>query len=157
MNIKSYGRIFATILILTFCVLMPQGICAADIFDDLADMQGVQSTYISGRFAHNYKQWNMTGRSLNLNMGFSSLYAYELTSTSAVNRAKKLLEQYTQRHPELEVMLRTRDRQSEYIVLEQFGSDNKIYKWVIWDYSASNSLEIVVINWENGYTRESDR
>lgn len=157
MNIKSYGRIFATILILTFCVLMPQGIRAADIFDDLADMQGVQSTYISGRFAHNYKQWNMTGRSLNLNMGFSSLYAYELTSTSAVNRAKKLLEQYTQRHPELEVMLRTRDRQSEYIVLEQFGSDNKIYKWVIWDYSASNSLEIVVINWENGYTRESDR
>jgi len=157
MNIISYWRVFATTLILSFGMLMPAKICATDIFDDLADMQGVQSTYISGRFAHNYKQWNMTERSLNLNMGFSSLYAYELTSTQAVNRAKKLLEQYMQRHPELEVMLRTRDGQSEYMVLEQFGSDNKIYKWVIWDYIAANSLEIVVINWKHGYTREADR
>lgn len=154
---KKGWRKLVMIVAMAIMAMLPMQMRADDIFDALADMQGVESTYVSGRFAHNYKQWNMSGRRLNLNMGFSSLYAYELTSTTAVTKAKRILDQYLQKHPELEVMLRTRDGQSEYIVLEQFGMDNKLYKWVIWDYMASNSLEIVVINWKNGYTREEDK
>lgn len=145
-------------LVAAVAMLLPQGMSAADIFDDLADMPAVESTYISGRFAGNYRQWNMSSHSLNLTMGFSSLYAYDCMSEKSVEKARQLLDSYRRRHPELEVMMRTRQGQGEYMVLEQFGkNDKKVYKWVIWDSSSPASCEIVVINWKNGYLREQDR
>lgn len=128
-----------------------------DIFEELADMPSVESTYVSERFAHHYKQWNMSGRSLDTSMGFSSLFAYDLTSAKSVTKAKQLLEDYMKTHPKLEVMMRTRSGMSDYMVLEEFGADGKLYKWIIWDYRSPNGCEIVVVNWKDGYDKKTDQ
>lgn len=145
------------LLVVVVATFFPTAGRGADIFDSLADMQGVESTFISGRFAHNYTKWNMSERALDLKMGFSSLYAYECSSTASVQKAKQLLEAYVKKHPELEVVFRSRQGNSDYMMLEQFGKDRKIYKWVIWDYMSPGRCEIVVINWKDGYLREADR
>lgn len=155
MRMSAAGVVMTLLGVMT--LLMPQSAFGKDIFDELADMPGVESTYVSGRFAGNYKRWSMMDRSLDLSMGFSSLYAYDLMSAASVSKAKTLLERYVKEHPELEVVMRKRQDTSEYLVLEQFGKDNKLYKWVIWDYRAPTSCEIVVINWKDGYAKESDK
>lgn len=131
---------------------------AQEIFDELTDSPQVESTYIAGRFAHNYPSWKSRDNvhSMNLMGGYSSMYVYECYSTEAVSRAQKILKDYLKKHPEMELVMQKKSNYEDYRVYEQFGEDDKIYKMIIWNGGVTNNCDIVVINWKDGYSRNKD-
>lgn len=128
---------------------------ADEVFAGLAEMNSVESTYVSGRFSHNQRYWvSKDGRhSMNLSQGFSALYIYQCYSEEAVKAARKILDGYLKKNPEMEVVMRTREASSEYLVLEKFMTDNKVSQMIIWSSDAPNVCEIVVVDWKNGLSR----
>ena len=145
----------AAILLIQFVVAGKAS--AQDIFAPLTNLSGVESTYVSGRFSHNKKTWRSTdGRhGLDLSRGFSSLYTYQCYSTDAVDKASKLLKDYLQKHPEMEVVMRTKQAGGEYVIYESFSEDNKVTKMIVWSSDAPNVCEIVVIDWKDGITQNT--
>lgn len=148
-GIKTVLSVF--FLSLTFSL----SVKAADIFADLTGMDHVESTYVSGRFAHNKKYWysNSGKHAMDLTRGFSALYSYECYSEEAVKKARKILDEYMKKNPDVEVMMKTVQGQQEYIVLEKFTADDKVSQMVIWNSDAANVCEIVVIDWNKGLER----
>lgn len=146
---NSFKSFFA---ILSLCLLASLPGMANDIFAELSGLDNVESTYVSGRFAHNKKYWysNSGKHSLDLTRGFSALYAYECYSEDAVRKARKLLDDYLKKNPDIEVVMKTIQGKQEYIVYEKFTSDDKLSQMIIWNSDAPNICEIVVIDWNKG-------
>lgn len=126
---------------------------AKDIFDELADMPNVESTYVSGRFSHNMPQWrSSTGkRAINLEDGFSAIYTYECHTKEAVQKARAILKAYLKATPDMELMMRTKDGDSEYLIYEKFSAEKILEQMLVWSNDGPNVCEIVVINWEPGF------
>ncbi len=141
---------------LIMAIAFPSTVNAKEIFGELAGMSGVESTYISGRFAHNMKQWrSITGsHAINLDKGFSALYIYQCYSQEAVQKAAKILTEYKRSNPDLEEVLRTRESQGVYQIFERFDSEDRLMQMIIWNNEAPNVCEIVVIEWKDGLKRE---
>lgn len=140
------------ILTLLLSLVMTTALNAADIFAELSGMPQVESTYVSGRFAHNKKYWysNSGKHSLDLSRGFSALYSYQCYSQESVDKARKILENYLKKNSDIEVMMKTVQGSQEYVVYEKFTSDDKIAQMIIWNSDAPNMCEIVVIDWNKG-------
>ena len=128
---------------------------AADIFAELTGMDNVESTYVSGRFAHNKKYWysNSGKHAMDLTRGFSALYSYQCYSEEAVKKARKILDDYLKKNSDVEVVMKTIQGRQEYMVLEKFTSDEKVAQMIIWNSDAPNVCEIVVIDWNKGLER----
>ena len=150
----GWSRIASIILVAVASFVAAPQLRADSIWDQMAALPDVESTYVSGRFAHNYRQWNMMNRALNLEMGFSSLYAFSFTSASSVKKANELLNRYLRENKNVELVLKTTQNGSDYRMYEKFGADNKLYQWIIWDSMASEVCELVIINWKDGYTKK---
>lgn len=133
---------------------------AQDIFAELAGIDNVESTYVSGRFAHNKKIWASSSgqHSIRLDKGFSSFYSYQCYSEKSVAMARKILKQYLKDNPSVEVMMRTSQGVQEYAVYEKFTDDgDKITQMVIWNSDAPNIAEVSVINWNKGLVRTKSK
>ena len=140
------------LILATILVLSGWSAYAADVFAELSGMQQVESTYVSGRFAHNRQYWqsNSGRHAMDLTKGFSALYSYECYSEEAVKKARKILQDYLKKNPEVEVMMKTRQGDVEYVVYEKFTDDGKISQMIIWNCEGPNLCEIVVIDWNKG-------
>lgn len=142
-------------ILLTICFIltaMSSQSFAADIFAELSGMPQVESTYVSGRFAHNKKYWqSSSGRHMmDLTKGFSALYSYQCYTEDAVKKARKILQDYLKKNPGVEVMMKTVQGTQEYVIYEKFTDDDKISQLIIWNHEAPNLCEIVVIDWNKG-------
>lgn len=150
-----------TVMLLASMVsFMAGSINAQDIFADLAGVDNVESTYVSGRFAHNKKIWASSSgqHSIRLDKGFSSFYSYQCYSEKSVAMARKILKQYLKDNPSVEVMMRTSQGVQEYAVYEKFTDDgDKITQMVIWNSDAPNVAEVSVINWNKGLVRTKSK
>lgn len=150
-----------TVMLLASMVsFMAGSINAQDIFADLAGVDNVESTYVSGRFAHNKKIWASSSgqHSIRLDKGFSSFYSYQCYSEKSVAMARKILKQYLKDNPSVEVMMRTSQGVQEYAVYEKFTDDgDKITQMVIWNSDAPNIAEVSVINWNKGLVRTKSK
>lgn len=157
---KSLTRTLAVILVLTASVFLSVPVMAEDVFADLAGMSHVESTYVSGRFAHNKKYWysNSGMHTMDLSRGFSSLYSYQCYSEEAVTKARDILKKYLKKNPDVEVVMKTTQGMQEYVVYEKFIDEGKkVEQMIIWNSDASNVCEIVVINWDKGLERGTAR
>lgn len=145
-------KIFFAILL-----LLPSASYGEEIFAKLAEHKQVESTYVSGRFAHNMKRWNSRSgqHALNLSDGFSSLYNYQCYSTESVALARKILKDYLDKDKDMELVMRTNNYGAEYMVYEKFNKDNKPTRMLIWDCEAPNLCEIVVVDWKDGLVRST--
>lgn len=144
-----------------FCVAMLLPVLSAkavgdDVFKDLADQKNVESTYVSGRFSQNMKRWDsQTGsRSIDLSRGFSSMYIYQCYSSEAVSNARKLLDNFLSKHKNIDLLIRTKQLQAEFMIYEMVNDEGKIVKGIVWNSDAPGTCEIVVINWEKGLIRD---
>ncbi len=142
-------------MLLTLSLFASLSVKAEEIFAELADIKQVESTYISGRMAHNMPMWrSQTGsHAINFNEGFSSLYTYQCYSVEAVDKARKILRNYLKSHPDMEVVMRTREASGEYVIYERFSKDNRLMQMIIWSSDAPNICEIVVVDWKDGLKR----
>lgn len=157
---KSLTRTLAVMLVLTASVFLSVPVMAEDVFADLAGMSHVESTYVSGRFAHNKKYWysNSGMHTMDLSRGFSSLYSYQCYSEETVAKARDILKRYLKKNPDIEVMMKTTQGMQEYVVYEKFVDEGKkVEQMIIWNSDASNVCEIVVINWDKGLERGTAR
>lgn len=157
---KSLARTLAVMLVLTASVFLSVPVMAEDVFADLAGMSHVESTYVSGRFAHNKKYWysNSGMHTMDLSRGFSSLYSYQCYSEEAVTKARDILKKYLKKNPEVEVVMKTTQGMQEYVVYEKFIDEGKkVEQMIIWNCDAPNVCEIVVINWDKGLERGTAR
>lgn len=142
-----------TFIVSVLTTIMCMGIAnASDIFAELSGMPEVESTYVSGRFAHNKKYWYSSSgnHSVDLTRGFSALYSYDCYSEEAVKKARKLLDEYLKKNPDVEVMMKTVQGPQEYVIYEKFTADDKVAQMIIWNSVSSNACEIVVIDWNKG-------
>lgn len=130
---------------------------AKDIFADLAGMAGVESTYVSGRFAHNKQSWKSNSglHGIDLSRGFSALYSYECYSEEAVRKARAILKNLIKNDPDLELMMKTTQGSQEYLVYEKFNDEGNLIQMLIWNSDAPHVCEIVVIDWKEGLKRDS--
>lgn len=130
---------------------------AADIFEALTDMNQVESSFVSGRFSHNYKTWRSSDyqHSMDLSDGFSSLYNYKLFSKEAVAKADQILKSYLKQNPDVELMQRNSSNSLIYAIYEQFNEEGKLIKMIIINKTGPNVGEILVVNWKNGYVRKN--
>lgn len=153
---SSLGRMIA-MLVFAFLLLNASKASAEDIFAELTDLKQVESTYISGRFAHNQRTWQSHSgmRAINLSDGFSSLYTYRCYSLEAVEKARAILKSYLKKHPDMEVVMRTKELAGEYVIYEQFNSEDKLMKMIIWNGESPNLCEIVVVDWKDGLVRKT--
>lgn len=144
------ARIIAVSVLMS--LFFGSGVLASDIFAELSGMPQVESTYVSGRFSHNKKYWlsNSGKQSVDLTRGFSALYSYECYSEEAVKKARKLLEDYLKKNPDVEIMMKTVQDRQEYVIYEKFTADDKVSQMIIWNSDAPNVCEIVVIDWNKG-------
>lgn len=151
---RYIGRRITHILsvVAVLVALFPARGNAEDIFAALAGMTQVESTYVSGRWAHNQKYWrDRAGKySLDLSRGFSALYSYQCYSTEAVNKAKQLLKDYLKNNPEVDLVSKTTGAGQEYMIYEKFDDNDNLVQMVVWDLSSSNACEIVVVDWYKG-------
>lgn len=157
---KSLTRTLAVMLVLTASVFLSVPVMAEDVFAELAGMTHVESTYVSGRFAHNKKYWysNSGMHKMDLSRGFSSLYSYQCYSEEAVTKARDILKKYLKKNPDIEVVMKTTQGMQEYVVYEKFIDEGKkVEQMIIWNSDASNVCEIVVINWDKGLERGTAR
>lgn len=157
MGIKLRSKICGWLLAIAVVLTVSQPGVAQDVFAALADMNQVECTYISGRFAHNKKFWqSRTGKhSVNLSKGFSSLYSYQCFSIEAVDKARKILKDYLKKNPDMEIVMRSKQAGQEYAVYEKFIDDgSKVTQMIIWSQEDKQVCEIVVINWKNGLSRD---
>lgn len=157
---KSLTRTLAVMLVLTASVFLSVPAMAEDVFADLAGMSHVESTYVSGRFAHNKKYWysNSGMHKMDLSRGFSSLYSYQCYSEETVAKARDILKRYLKKNPDVEVVMKTTQGMQEYVVYEKFIDEGKkVEQMIIWNSDASNVCEIVVINWDKGLERGTAR
>ncbi len=147
----SLRRVAAGVLIL-MGTLLPLGAAAEDIFAALADFPEVESSYVSGRFAHNQKSWRSASgqHAMNLSRGFSALYSYQCYSKQSVTKAKEILDNYLKKNPNVEMVMRTQQSGTEYVIYEKFGSDGKLYQMIIWSLDTPQIGEIVVVDWKDG-------
>lgn len=160
MKNKSIKYGMRVILTAALMMLMGASASAQDIFADLAGVDNVESTYVSGRFAHNKKIWASSSgqHSIRLDKGFSSFYSYQCYSEKSVAMARKILKQYLKDNPSVEVMMRTSQGVQEYAVYEKFTDDgDKITQMVIWNSDAPNIAEVSVINWNKGLVRTKSK
>ena len=74
MKHKSIKYGMRVMLAAAMMTLLYGNVSAQDIFADLAGVDNVESTYVSGRFAHNKKLWASSSgqHSIRLDKGFSS-------------------------------------------------------------------------------------
>ena len=151
-------RRWLTGVALLMTTLIPIGqAMAAEVFEELAGMPQVESTFISGRFAHSKKTWrsaNNIRHSLNLEDGFSSLYSYHCYSKESVSKARQILNTYIKTHPEMELVMRSNEGGNNYELYESFINDNTLSKLIIWDSVGDGLCEVVVINWKDGFKRK---
>ncbi len=149
------AAVAALMLMAVACI--PAYADAQDVFADLAGMNQVESTYVSGRFAHNKKYWYSSSgtHKMDLSRGFSSMYSYQCYSEEAVSKAKNILKKYLKNNPDMEVMMKTTQGMQEYVVYEKFIDEGKkVTQMIIWNTDAPNVCEIVVINWNKGLERK---
>lgn len=149
---KSKLRNTIAVFLMGIAFMLPCNVRAEDIFSELTDLKQVESTYISGRFSHNKRSWQSHSglRAVNLSNGFSSLYTYRCYSTESVDKARSILKAYLKKHPDMEVVMRTKELAGEYVIYEQFNSEDKLMKMIIWNAEAPNLCEIVVVDWKDG-------
>lgn len=160
MKNKSIKRKMRVMLAVAVMIFGYGNASAQDIFAELAGIDNVESTYVSGRFAHNKKIWASSSgqHSIRLDKGFSSFYSYQCYSEKSVAMAKKILKQYLKDNPSVEVMMRTSQGVQEYAVYEKFTDDgDKITQMVIWNSDAPNVAEVSVINWNKGLVRTKSK
>lgn len=141
------------LLLGAFC--FPAVAQAEDIFEQLSSLPSVESTYVSGRFAHNKKRWfNHDGsHSMDLSDGFSSLYSYQCYSEESVKMARKILSDYLKKNKDIEVVMRSKQGAQEYVVYEKFKDNDILTQLIIWSCDARNVCEVVVIDWDKGLRR----
>lgn len=159
-NKKFHMPRIVPVLAVTACMLLSGNTMAQEVFTELAGMDNVESTYVSGRFSHNKKYWsNITGtRYISLSRGFSSMYSYQCYSEEAVAKAREILRQYLKKNPDMEVMMKTTQGSQEYTVYEKLIDEGKkVVQMIIWNSDAPNVCEIAVINWKNGLERDSSQ
>ncbi|MDE6231242.1 MAG: hypothetical protein K2M37_06450 [Muribaculaceae bacterium] len=125
---------------------------AKEIFEELAELPHVSSSYVSGRFAHNQPFWQSSDfiHSFNLSKGFSSLYTYSCNSSESVNRAEKIIRSDIENNSNFILMNRVKDGMTDYRIYELINSEGKILKLVIWNKIANNAAEIVIVNYNFG-------
>lgn len=161
MNInKSLKCARIVTLVVMVLVLLPCQGLAQDIFAELTRMEGVESTYVSGRFAHNKRYWISSDgtRRVSLDQGFSSLYSYQCYSEKSVEKAKKILKQYLKDNPNVEVMMRTTQDVQEYAVYEKLiDNGDKVTQMIIWNSAGPSAVEVSVINWKKGLDRSKSK
>lgn len=146
----------AASMLVALAAILPAS-AADDIFAALTEMPNVESTYVSGRFSHNKRNWysNDGSHSVSLRNGFSALYSYRCLSKESVAKARGILKNYLKKHPEMEVMMKTVQGMQEYIIYESFISDKKVSRMIIWSSDAPNMAEVVVIDWDEGLDQTS--
>lgn len=149
------GLVCISIFFISFA--LPVNALGEEIFAELNDLNQVQSTYLSSRFAHNMPRWQSEygNHAIDLSTGFDSLYSYQCYSVEAVNLAKKILKSYLQDNKDIEVVLRTKEAMGEYVIYERFSPDNKVIQMIIWSCEAPNICEICVVDWKEGYKRNN--
>lgn len=145
-------------LLLSACISPFPGF-AADIFASLAGDNTVESTYVSGRFAHNMPRWrSRTGNhSIDLSKGFTAMYNYQCYSEESVKKARKLLLDYLKSNPDVEVMMKTSQggrNGQQYEVYERFLDEDTVSQLIIWSSDAPGICEIVVVDWNKGMKRD---
>lgn len=150
-------RTLMTFVAALLSLVCTQKAAAEEIFAELSKMPSVESSFISGRFAHNKKLWqNANGsHAMNLSGGFSALYTYQCYSAESIDKAKKILDAYLKKNPDVELVMSTREHSSEYVIYERFDKEDRLKEMIIWDLEGPNLCEIVVVYWENGYVRDT--
>lgn len=148
-------RSWAVVLMAVLVGIFSPMISAEEIFADLAGMNMVESTYISGRMAHNKKLWqsNSGSHRMDLSAGFSSLYTYECYSVESVKKGMSILDNYLKKNPDVELVMRTNEASENYSIYEKFSSDNKLLQMIIVNKTGPNLCEIVVVDWKDGLSR----
>lgn len=152
-NPQLRRRLTGAILTLVLSMFIPAGAYAADIFESLAGQKQVESTYVSGRWAHNMPLWTSrdNSHSINLSRGFSALYSYDIYYEENVKEARKILDKYLKENPDVELMMRSSESEGrEYAVYEKFNSEGNITQLILWNKMGTMNLEIVVIDYKNG-------
>lgn len=153
--VTSKKRMLISLAILSF--IIPDVARGEEIFSDLTNQKQVESTYVSGRFSHNMKRWlSQSGlHSMDLSRGFSSLYTYQCYSIEATMKARSILDNYVAKHKNMELMMRTKQLQGEYLIYEMFNNEDAVTQMIIWDSASPGLCEIVVVNWKEGLKRNT--
>lgn len=159
MKYKGVMRAAVVVLLILTAALNPMGIYAEDIFSEISKLPQVESTYVSGLFAHNKQRWRSRDGelSVNLSSGFSALYTYQCYSEESVSKAQKILDDYLKNNPDIEMVMRTKQDFQEYTVYEKFQDDGKVVQMLIWRIDSPNMCEIAVIDWDKGFDREENQ
>lgn len=149
---SAHSGVFAGLILVISLLVLPLEGFAADIFEKLATMPQVESTYISGRMANRYKTWTSSSgrRRMDLSQGFSAMYAYECYSKEACAEARKILDNYLKKHPEVTLMVRTKELSGNYELYQEWTKDNKLKKMIMWTSDGPSVCDIVVIDWNKG-------
>ena len=156
MNIQSIIRrkLCVRVMLMAVALISIAGFDAKaeDIFSELNNLSHVESTYVSGRFAHNKTMWRSSygNRAMNLSKGFSALYTYQCYSTESVKKARQILKDYIASNKNVELVMRSKQDGQEYMVYEKLMGDDMISQMVIWNCDGPNVCEVVVIDWDKG-------
>ncbi|MDE6537590.1 MAG: hypothetical protein K2M13_06100 [Muribaculaceae bacterium] len=145
---------------LLIVVLIPGKIAAQDIFSELTNDPSVKSTYISGKFSHNSNgRWYSRSyeHSMQIGKDFSTLFQYECNGEETVKTAERILSRYLKDNPDMELMQSTNNYGSVYSIYEKFNSEGKVMQLIILNKETPQFCELVVVNWKNGYERESNK
>lgn len=147
------------IILITVIMLSAQDLRAGDIFGSLSGRPMVECSYISGRFANNKKVWSSFNgmHSFDLSRGFSALYSYQCYSEEDVKDARKILNDYLKKNKDMELVMKTVHGGMEYMVYEKFGKDNLLMQMIVWTIDSPNVCEVVVIDWDKGLPRRSEK
>lgn len=158
MNSHRYNfRSFVVAIAVSFAALLPLTASAEEIFAQLTEMapNEVESTYISGRWSNHKQIWaSQNGRhGIDLSEGFSALYTYNCYSEAAVQKARKILDAYIKKTPDIELLMRNREAGCIYEVYEHFTKENLLKQMIVWSCDAPNVCEIIVVDWVEGLQR----
>lgn len=154
-ELKLWVRTICLLCCLVGC--LPVNLYGEEIFEELTKMDAgnVESTYISGRWAD--RQLSIPAGSgmgsFDLSEGFSALYNYNCYSESAVQKARRILETYLKKSPEMELIMRKTDGTGEYMIYQKFVKKNILKQMIIWSSDTPCDCYIVVIDWDEGLQR----
>lgn len=149
MNSKLTYRLYIWIvgILVGLLSMWPDTMKAEEIFHALTANKNVESTYVSGRIAKDYKIWqgSMNRSSIQLPTGFSSLYSYRCYSKEAVEEGRKILKDYLKDNKDVELVMSTNDHTGEYQYYLRYNGNDHVTQALIWNCMAPNDCEIVVV------------
>ncbi len=143
---------FRHVRVICFMILAlgfsPTSISAFE-FDSLCGTEGIECTYISGRFAENLNLWNRYNLSIlgdNVDKNISALYTYDAISDRAAGKIQSLLKTYLLNQKDIELVMKNVADHHEYYLYQQMDKQDHVKQIIIWTNDVV-AAQLVVIDY----------